>query len=91
MLKIISQIISFLSDAVSVTRVRNVPGERTFHNVELQTKHRAYMSGLAWTLFGKPGGLYYVRYRNTFPDNKAGRWNAFAPPAILLMGAYLGY
>lgn len=75
MQSLISRIISFLSDIVSVTRVRNVPGERTFRHIELHTRHRAYMSGFAWTLFGRPGGLYYVRYRNTFPDNKAGRWN----------------
>lgn len=74
MLTTIWRILSSLFD-LSVTRVRRVPAANTFAHIEAHTKHRAYMSGLAWTWRGTAHGLYRVRYVNTFEWNKQGRYN----------------
>lgn len=75
MQKFIFWTIGLLSSLISVTLVRKAPAAKVFVEIEDMTKHRAYLHGFAWTALGKPGGLYYVNYQNTFKFNKGGRYN----------------
>lgn len=68
-------ILGFLSSFITLTLVRRAPAAKVFVDIEQSTKLRAYLHGFAWTFLGKPGGLYYINYVNTFEWNKQGRYN----------------
>ncbi|MCA1799757.1 MAG: hypothetical protein LC650_00500 [Actinobacteria bacterium] len=55
--------------------IEHMPAARGFHEIEEETKLRAYAGGLTWVHDKKPYGLYFIHYVNTFPMNKGGRFN----------------